>query len=407
MSITAGQQRILLALIGRLAPQWRRDGALPFRIERMLRADRRFGARDRRLYRELLYAAVRHLPWVEAAMERGPDAVIATVAWLAADTPDTRAFRAAVVPGAAPPPSAVAERARGLAAATGAPVTAASLLPGWFRAECPEAFEAPDFDVLNARAPLWVRLQGPDRSAALGEFTSRGWRWRPGDFPPGAVEILDPADVTATEAYRRGLVEVQDIGSQLVLESVGVDPGGAWLDACAGAGGKALQLACLLGPGGRVDAMDIRAAALDELTRRAARAGLGSRISRVPVPRGPYDGVLVDAPCSGTGTWRRSPHLKWTTTPVAVAGFARRQAALLAANAGQVRPGGRLVYATCSLCRSENEDVVDAFLRSHPEFSPAPASRPGPATPRGPGLLFRPAATGGDGFFCAILVLRP
>jgi len=406
MSITAGQQRILLALIGRLAPQWRRDTALPSRIERMLRADRRFGARDRRLYRELLYAAVRHLPWVEAAMDRGPDAVLATVAWLAADTPDTRAFRAAVVPGAGDPPAAVAARARGLAEAMGAPVPG-SLLPGWFRTECPEAFEAPDCDVLNARAPLWIRLQGAAPSAALDEFTSLGWRWRPSGVLPGAIEILDPADVTATGAYRRGLVEIQDIGSQLILESAGVTPGAAWLDACAGAGGKALQLACLLGPGGRVDAMDVRAAALDELGRRAARAGLGSRIRRVPAPRGPYDGVLVDAPCSGTGTWRRSPHLKWTTTPAVVAVFARRQAALLAARAGQVRPGGRLVYATCSLCRSENEDVVEAFLRSHPSFSPAPPARPGPGEPRGAGLLFRPAATGGDGYFCATLVLRP
>ena len=147
----------------------------------------------------------------------------------------------------------------------------------------------------------------------------------------------------------------------------------------------------------------MRPAALEELARRADRAGLGGRISRPPAPAGPYDGVLVDAPCSGSGTWRRSPHLKWTTAPAEVAACAARQLGLLRLFAPLVAPGGRLIYATCSLCRSENEAVVRAFLAEAPAFAPvAPASRLG-GTERGPGLLFWPADHDGDGFYTAIL----
>jgi 16S rRNA (cytosine967-C5)-methyltransferase len=116
-----------------------------------------------------------------------------------------------------------------------------------------------------------------------------------------------------------------------------------------------------------------------------------------------YDGVLVDAPCSGSGTWRRSPHLKWTTTPALIAERAALQQKLLAQFATAVRSGGRLVYATCSLSTQENEDVVAAFLAAHPEFEPAPFARTFDALPRGAGLLILPARHNTDGFFVASL----
>ena len=209
--------------------------------------------------------------------------------------------------------------------------------------------------------------------------------------------------MTGTEAYRTGRVEIQDLGSQLILAAVGPEPGGRWLDACAGAGGKSLQLAALLGADGRVEAHDVRPEALAELSRRSLRAGLGRRISQPRTLTGSYDGVLVDAPCSGTGTWRRAPHLKWVTTPADVATCARRQLKLLGHFARFVGPGGRLVYATCSLCRSENEEVLQRFLSSHPAFAPARWAHPFSGQPRGGGLLFWPAAHDGDGFFAASL----
>jgi len=198
-------------------------------------------------------------------------------------------------------------------------------------------------------------------------------------------------------------VEIQDLGSQLILASVGPEPGSRWLDACAGAGGKSLQLAELLGPTGRIEAHDVRPAALEELERRAERAGLAGRITRQTAPVGPYDGVLIDAPCSGSGTWRRSPQLKWATSPAQIADEARRQTAILEKFAPLVRSGGRLVYATCSLCRSENAEVVGRFLAAHGQFEPAPFAHPALGEPRGAGLIFWPAAHDGDGYFAASL----
>ena len=403
MSVVGNQQRVLGEFLVRLRPHWRRDPALPARIEDLLRRDRRCGARDRRLYRELIYTALRHLPWIEPLLAPAPDQAVRAIAWLAAEIPATADFRAAATAGWPPrAPGGVAEKSAILAGLIGDSARE-SLLPAWFAAECPGAFVPPNYDALNARAPLWLRLQAEDPAAVFGEFAARGWTWRASELLPDAIEMTGEADVTRTEAYQKGWFEIQDLGSQLVLAASGIERGGHWLDACAGAGGKALQLAGLLGAAGRVDAHDVRPAALDELGRRAGRAGFSGRIARPRRLEGPVDGVLVDAPCSGTGTWRRSPHFKWVTTPAWVKSCARRQTALLAEFAAFVRPGGRLIYATCSLCRSENEEVIREFLIGHPAFAPAPFPRPLGGEPREAGLIFWPATHNSDGFYVASL----
>jgi len=395
---------------------------LPDRIEQLLRRDRRFGSRDRRLYRELLYTAVRHLPWIEPALDRDPDRAVRAIAELAADTPSTHDFRASLRGQAGVDAAScrvstrsaagrrvyftltpsIAEKAAALAGILG-DATKERLLPAWFEAECPEAFVSPNYDVLNTRAPLWLRLQTTDAGPVFAEFTARGWTWRVAGDLPAAIELPGEVDVTRTEAYRLGLIEIQDAGSQRILEAIGLTPGESWLDACAGAGGKTLQLAGLLGLDGRVDASDVRPDALRELGRRAVRAGLADRIARPAKLKAAYDGVLVDAPCSGSGTWRRSPHLKWVTAPARVRASALQQQALLAQFAASVRPGGRLVYATCSLCRSENESIVANFLSAFPSFAPAPFANPAGGEPRGAGLIFWPATHNGDGYFVASL----
>jgi len=277
------------------------------------------------------------------------------------------------------------------------------VLPEWFRPHCPAAFESGELDALLARAPLWLRLQITDPDMVFAEFAARGWDWRRSDILPGAVELRGDVDVTGTSAYEQGLVEVQDLGSQMILASVGIEPGGQWLDACAGAGGKTLQLAALLGSSGRVEAHDIRTAALAELELRARRAGssVAAAIKVVDRPAEAYDGVLVDAPCSGSGTWRRAPHLKWTTTPAQIEAAARQQLELLTAFSRQVRPGGRLVYATCSLSHVENEDVVAAFLAAEGDFSAQPLAETFGFTPSASGLAIMPARHDTDGFFAA------
>jgi 16S rRNA (cytosine967-C5)-methyltransferase len=385
VSRAGSQQRTFLEILARLRPHWRTDSSLPSRIDSLLGGDRRLGSRDRRLYRELVYTVLRYLPWIEPLLDADPPEAARRAAWLASDSPAIGPFRNEVTAGLPPCPEGADEKARIL----GADVDA--LTPAWLRAECPAAFSPPLRDILLSRAPLWLRLQTEDAAPVLAEFEAAGWRGRRSDLIAGAIALPAGTDVARTDAYISGKVEIQDIGSQLVLASLGAVPEGHWLDACAGAGGKTLQLAALLGTSGRVTARDTRRSALDELAVRATRAGLANRIriGEGADPPGGFDGVLVDAPCSGTGTWRRAPHLRWVTSEAGVRAAAKVQLELLRQGATRVRTGGLLVYATCSLCKSENEAVVADFL-ADARYQPVV-----------PGKALLPPAHDGDGFFVA------
>jgi 16S rRNA (cytosine967-C5)-methyltransferase len=400
MSLAGSQQKIFLRLIAAIRPNWRHDSNLPAQIQELFAANRSFGSRDRRLYRELLYTTLRYLPWIEPLFDRDPMRAAQTVAWLAADLPATRAYRTEHGRDWPPCPPSVAAKAAHLG------TSASALLPEWVPRHCSEAALPPELDALHSRAPLWLRLQTRDAAViarVLDEFTAAGWAFRRSEILPNAIELRTEADVTKTKSWEQGLIEVQDLGSQLILESSGIAPGGRWLDACAGAGGKTLQLAGLVGPSGHVDAFDIRTSALRELQIRATRAGLAHVTILSAPPTDTYDGVLVDAPCSGSGTWRRAPHLKWTTTPGQIAHAAEKQLTLLTQFSALVRPGGRLIYATCSLSRMENEDVAAAFLSAHPGFSAEPPARVFSATARSTGLAILPSQHNSDGFYVATL----
>lgn len=394
-SIAGSQARTFLQLYEDLHPYFRTDRNLPARIQQRLASERRFGSRDRRLYRELLYTAVRFLPWIE---ERGrvlPAQMVQAVVWLASSIPAIAPLKESLGDAWGPTPPTIAEKAKRLE-------TTAPLVPSWTAIQCPAAAESPNIDVLHTRAPMWLRLQTADPAVVTRELEARGWTWQKSERFPDAIQVLGDVDVTSSEAFRRGWIEVQDIASQLLLPSVAPLPGTRWLDACAGAGGKSLQLARLLGYNGRVVAHDLRRTALDELAERAQRAR-ASNITISFTVDGTFDGVLVDAPCTGTGTWRRSPHLKWCTTPDGISEAARQQQTLLTTYAANVAPGGLLVYATCSLCREENQAVVDTFLAAHSEFSPAPLlNRYGGIAGVG-SLTFLPAEHNSDGFFVAAM----
>ncbi len=395
MNVVANQRQIFLRLTAQLRPHWRSDPNLPARLQKLLAAHRHFGSRDRRLYRELIYTTIRYLPWIEPLLDQAPEKAANLVAWLAEETPATHAYRAALTADRPPRPSLLADKAALISADLGL------LVPTWLQAQCPSACDGAELDALHRRASLWLRLQTDDLPAASADFELRGWAWRRSTLLPRALEVLTEADVTKTDAYLDGLIEVQDLGSQLILESLNLPAGGHWLDACAGAGGKTLQLAQLIGPSGTIEAYDIRPAALQELARRATRAGLRNISVLSHPPAGNYDGVLVDAPCTGSGTWRRSPHLKWITTPAMITEHATRQFRLLTQHAAHLKPRGLLVYATCSLNREENDDVARAFTTAHPDFTPISPARDFGYPHDGPGLSLRPARHDTDGFFVA------
>jgi len=272
---------------------------------------------------------------------------------------------------------------------------------------------------LNAGAPidLRVNLLKADREAARRALAVEGIAAEPTPWSPIGVRLTERVPLGGLAAVKEGLVEVQDEGSQIAALLVDARPGLRVVDFCAGAGGKTLALAAQMANRGKLVACDVSARRLEKGARRLRRAGVGNAERRaltsehdkwVKRHAGRFDRVLVDAPCLGTGTWRRNPGDKWRVTSEELADLIVRQQQILNSAARLVRPGGRLVYATCSVLHEENEAQADAFLAATPEFSVIPAARVwheaiGGVSPGGePYLRLTPARHGTDGFFVAI-----
>jgi 16S rRNA (cytosine967-C5)-methyltransferase len=220
--------------------------------------------------------------------------------------------------------------------------------------------------------------------------------------------------VTSGAAFQSGLIEIQDEGSQLVALLTDARPGMRVVDWCAGAGGKTLALAAAMGNRGQIVACDVSASRLEAAVRRLRRAGVNNVERHLVIAgdkwtkrrSGAFDRVLVDAPCTGTGTWRRNPDARHRLSERDLLELMRKQSSILDAVRSLVRPGGRLIYATCSLLYEENEGQVSAFLLQNPEFRLLPLARvwpPGGAAPEGEMLSLTPARHGTDGFFAAVM----
>ena len=230
----------------------------------------------------------------------------------------------------------------------------------------------------NAQGPLTIRLTAAGRhdDAATRALAAAHARWTPASWAPHGL-IIDDGPVDALLAA--GLATIQDESSQLVPLLAGTAPGGPLLDLCAAPGGKTVALADAAGPDALIVACDTRARRMRVLARTLAAAGIRSaRLVQLdathPLPfRAAFGTVLLDAPCSGLGTVRRDPDIKWRRTEADLSRFAARQQQMLAQAAMAVAPGGRLVYATCSTEPEENEQVVAHFLATHPAFRPLPA----------------------------------
>jgi 16S rRNA (cytosine967-C5)-methyltransferase len=373
-------------------------------LDALFRSHREMGKRDRAQLSALVYGVLRDALRLQALAGAAPAAWLARhLADLGADPADYELPPA----GALAPVSAAAE---------------ANLPEPIYAALCAQYGAAETLALaraLNQEAPADLRANSLKigREALLAQLAEDGIAASASAYSPWGIR-LSKRIASGARVLAEGLAEPQDEGSQLLALLVAAQPGETVIDFCAGAGGKTLALAATMRDRGRLIAADSAAGRLARLAPRLERAGVHCVETRPlaaddpePFPdlAGQADAVLVDAPCSGTGTWRRNPELR--LRPVDTVALAVQQLAILERAARLVRPGGRLVYATCSLLAAENEAVVDAFLARHPDYAPDPAAGrhwPPLAALLGADQRLRllPHRHGSDGFFAAPLRRR-
>ncbi|VTZ28515.1 MFS transporter [Methylocella tundrae] len=394
-------------------------------------AHRFAGSKDRSAIGSLVFDALRRRASSAFVMgEAGPRAVILGALRLVRGLSLEEA--SALFSGEAHAPAPMSEKERELFASAsleGAPAHVAGDFPAWLEPSFAAVFEdrlIAETSALAERAPVDVRVNtlkcSRDKAllslahlnAAVTPLSPLGLRL------PLTPEGRNPA-LAAEPDYVKGRVEVQDEGSQLAAMLAAAKPGEQVLDLCAGAGGKTLALAALMQNKGQIYASDSDGRRLMPIYARLERAG--ARNVQVRAPRrgeggladlvGACDLVMIDAPCTGTGAWRRNPDAKWRMRPGALEQRIADQDQTLAAAARFVKPRGRILYVTCSLLREENEDRIAAFLAIHPDFHAVGAQEMAEnaglpqlgafASSMGPGVRLSPATTGTDGFFIALL----
>lgn len=368
-----------------------RQGASADRIAaEWFRARRFVGSKDRRAIRELAWNAIR-------ACGEAPASGRAAVLRLASADPALATLFDGSTYGPAP-------------IARGEPVAAGGIAPRWLEdALLTSGLDANEQGALLGRAPLDLRanrlkITREELAARLPVAAER-------TVAPDALRLPAGTAAESWPEFAQGLFEVQDTGSQLACAALAVQPGESVIDLCAGTGGKTLALAAALENRGHLLACDIDRPRLSRLPERAARAGAIAETRLLDPDReaamladwaGKADAVLIDAPCSGTGTWRRNPEARWRLSPNAIARYAATQARLLRVAADLVRPGGRLTYIVCSLLDAEGADGVAAFLAERQDWrSDLPTMPAGRA--RGAGLRLTPVHDGTDGFFFSTL----
>ncbi|MDE2120452.1 MAG: RsmB/NOP family class I SAM-dependent RNA methyltransferase [Betaproteobacteria bacterium] len=398
-------------------------------VSRYFRAHPRLGQRDRHVLAESVYAVVRNLRlWrhlAQTAPEGSAELRLLALGWQGD------------VAAAGFPPGLLEWRSHALAQDVSVlPPALRHSLPDWLaealRAGSGEAagpvgsgnsgeqeFESLASALLQpAPLDLRVNLLKATREQALGMLREQGIECEPTPLSPWGLRVHGKPALQHSAAFEQGVVEVQDEGSQLLALMLAPRRGEMVVDFCAGAGGKTLALGAMMRGSGRLYAFDVSQPRLERLRPRVARSGLSNvvpvvirseRDERVQRLAGKIDRVLVDAPCSGVGTLRRNPDLKWRLQEGDIPRLAAQQASILAQAARLLKPGGRLLYATCSLLEAENQRIVQDFLAAHAQFRLldaaqwwAPQRRPGPDPP-GPYLRLMPHWHATDGFFAALL----
>jgi 16S rRNA (cytosine967-C5)-methyltransferase len=367
------------------------------------RASRYAGSGDRRAIADLVYDAVRRLrsaAWVAGA-EKEPSARDILLGSLILDGA-TDAELAALFSGDrhAPEPLTEGERVRLRRPLEAAPRPVRLDVPDWLASHL-KAIPDSALDALRHRARLYLRvnLLRANLPSAIAALAADEVAAEPGPLSPTCLAVQAGAQrVLRSAAYRDGLVEIQDAASQAAADYGQAQPGETVLDYCAGGGGKTLALAAAMKGQGALHAHDIAPQRLAQLGERARRAGVEVTLHeprQTTALAARCDLVFVDAPCSGSGAWARNPDAKWRFTPEQFDALQHSQSTILAEAAAAVRPGGRLIYATCSMLAAENGDQLEAFLATHSAFR------------RGRAPLVLTPLDGGDGFFACEMRRKP
>lgn len=401
-------------------------------VSAWFRARRYIGDKDRGQILDLLYALLRHharLGWwlVKHGREDMPRNRL--LAWLALKEDKTPDQIKRLFNGAKYAPAVLMDHEHALLVKLQGCTIDHPGMPEEVRLECPpwaadplrrrfkEAF-GQEMAALLMPAPLDLRVNPikSTREAMLGALRDFGLRAQPSPLAPYGIRVHERPSLASLPMLKGGEVEIQDEGSQLVAMLVDARPGERVVDFCAGAGGKTLAIAAQMNNKGHVVACDVMEGRLKRGAERFRRAGLHNIETRLLASetdrwikrhKGGYDRVLVDAPCSGTGTWRRNPDARWRASEEqGLDNLVSLQARILASAARLVKPGGRLVYATCSMLPEENEEQVAAFLAVHPAFRAAPLNEAAPQltnSAHSDYLSLTPARHDTDGFFAAVM----
>jgi 16S rRNA (cytosine967-C5)-methyltransferase len=414
-----GSVRLPRALLGQasvvLAELLRFAAPADETLSRFFRAHRDLGRKDRSFIAEGVFAVLRRKRSLELAAGSAEPRALLLAALLRVNGFSARALEGMLKPDE----HALVARIKSAHPEGLAPAVRADL-PDWLwqklaaeRSE-EEAMRIAQSLLNPAPLDLRVNLARVDRQAVLDRLAADGIEASATRYSPAGIRLASKIAINRHALFAEGLVEVQDEGSQLLAWLLGPRRSEMIADYCAGAGGKTLALAMLMRGTGRVYAMDVSPKRLAALAPRAARAGItsvhpmalsGDNDSRVKRLAGKIERVLVDAPCSGFGTLRRNPDLKWRQGPKGIAELAEKQGRILDSASRLVKPGGRLVYATCSILAEENEAVVDAFTARRREFSELSCMELMSAqripVEVGPRLRLWPHLHGTDGFFAA------
>lgn len=388
-------------------------------IREWFRARRYAGSKDRAAVSERVFAILRHRAFLAWRMgsEKPRALVMASALAEAGDVIGIEALFNG--DGYGPAPLDDAERSAILSPPRTLPgLDVQGEFPAWLEPELKRSISANLLDEMRAlceRAGIDLRVNTlkASREDVIAQLLEAGFVAQATPWSPLGIRLAPDAKLSALskgEAFRYGLFEFQDEAAQIASLLCAAKPDERILDLAAGAGGKSLALAAMMDNRGEIVACDSDPVRLSQLAPRAARAGASIiRIAERHPPEELFDAVLVDAPCSGTGVWRRQPELRWRLKPERLEELTRVQDGLLKTAAPHVKSGGRLIYATCSMLKGENEDRVAAFLAGHPDFRIRTAAdiwrTMQSSPPPGTGEFFHasPFKTGTDGFFAAIL----